>query len=226
MPVKPIIATNPQTGEKLQLINNAWVPMQDPATAVPKVDPTQFADAQASLEDIQGIKGRANGLNTGTIGWMLGKVGGTPAYNLKADILPIQARGMLGKLMQLKANSPQGASGLGALSEQEGELLRSTIGNLDIGQSTDQFTKNLGRAEELIARSYPGLTQNNAIDLSAGQSRTTIPKGAYYKDKDGNIRRNDNMDKGNPIIVPRGGNVAKGVKASSANNLKAKYGLE
>lgn len=44
--------------------------------------------------------------------------------------------------------------------------------------------------------------QNNPMDLSAGQPRSTIPKGSYYRDPKGNVRRNDNGDKGNPIINP------------------------
>lgn len=47
-------------------------------------------------------------------------------------------------------------------------------------------------------------TQDSPFDLSAGQSRTTIPKGAFYIGKDGSMRRNDNADRGNPIIdAPR-----------------------
>lgn len=44
--------------------------------------------------------------------------------------------------------------------------------------------------------------QNNPLDLSGGQSRATIAKGAYYRDPQGNVRRNDNVDRGNPIVVP------------------------
>jgi hypothetical protein len=40
----------------------------------------------------------------------------------------------------------------------------------------------------------------NPYDLSRGQSRSTIPLGAYYKDPFGNLRRNDNGDTGNPKI--------------------------
>jgi hypothetical protein len=227
MPVKPIIATNPQTGEKLQLVNNAWVPVQDPSSQIPKIDPSTFRDARASIEDIQGLKGRATPWTTGFAAQTLGRIGGTPAYDFNVDIDPIRARGMLGRLKELKQESATGASGLGALNQSEGDALKAAAGNIDPLQSTGSFNKNLGRVEELLIRSTPGVTEKNPIDLSKGQSRKLIPQGAYYKDKDGNIRRNDNMDAGNPIIVPRGGNVASQVKAKTgSNNLKAKYGLE
>lgn len=42
------------------------------------------------------------------------------------------------------------------------------------------------------------------FDLSGGQSRAAIPLGSYYRDPEGNIRRNDNGDRGNPIIQAGG----------------------
>jgi hypothetical protein len=218
MPVKPVIATNPNTGEKLQLVNNTWVPVQDSSTSIPKVDPAAFQDAQNSIEDLSGLEGRANPLTTGLLPRIpvIGKGGlNQAAYDLEADIKPIMARGMIGRMMQMKIASPTGATGFGNLSEQEGDLIRSTMGNLDIGQSTPQFKKNVGRVREILQRSYPGLTPDNPIDLSAGQSRTQVPKGSWYKDPYSNIRRNDNMDKGNPKL--------QGIKQ---NDPYAKYGLE
>lgn len=44
--------------------------------------------------------------------------------------------------------------------------------------------------------------EDNPFDLSQGQSRATIPRNAYYRDPMGNIRRNENGDKGNPIVKP------------------------
>lgn len=47
-----------------------------------------------------------------------------------------------------------------------------------------------------------GSSPRQPIDLSKGQSRSSIPKGAFYRDPAGNIRRNDHGDDGNPIIQP------------------------
>lgn len=220
MPAKPIIATNPNTGEKLQLLNNAWVPMQDAASMVPKIDPTGFQDAQNSLEDIQGLEGRANPMNTG---WMARVPLNQGAYDLAAAVKPIQSRGMIGRMMQMKAASATGATGFGALSEAEGDTIRSTMGNLDNKQSTGQFKGQIGRVKQLLERSYPGLTPDNPIDLSNGQSRTQVPKGSWYKDPYGNVRRNDNMDKGNP---KRQDLEKSGQTTNSHAYLKSKYGLE
>lgn len=50
-----------------------------------------------------------------------------------------------------------------------------------------------------------GSSPDKPFNLAAGQSRRTIPKMAYYRDPEGNIRRNENSDDGNPIVVPAGG---------------------
>jgi hypothetical protein len=47
----------------------------------------------------------------------------------------------------------------------------------------------------------PGASARNPLTLAQGQSRSTIPNGAYYRDPQGNVRRNDNGDRGNPVIV-------------------------
>lgn len=56
--------------------------------------------------------------------------------------------------------------------------------------------------DPMDVRKFTMGSQRKPFDLSGGQSRSTIPFGAYYKDPQGNIRRNDNGDAGNPIIKP------------------------
>lgn len=58
----------------------------------------------------------------------------------------------------------------------------------------------IGRFPTDIPKNAPGGSIETAIDLSKGQSRTTIPAFAYYRDPQGNIRRNENDDRGNPIV--------------------------
>ena len=45
-------------------------------------------------------------------------------------------------------------------------------------------------------------TPDKPFDLSRGQPRSSIPRGAHYIDTRGNLRRNDNGDRGNPIVKP------------------------
>jgi len=69
--------------------------------------------------------------------------------------------------------------------------------------------------EPAIAAKGEG-TRAKPFDLSGGQPRSSIPRGVYYKDPQGNIRRNDNGDRGNPIVQRRasvGGDVARSTGA-------------
>jgi len=53
-------------------------------------------------------------------------------------------------------------------------------------------------------------TKGNPYDLSGGQSRSSIPRGSYYTDTTGNVRRNQNADRGNPIVIPANERAAYG----------------
>lgn len=192
-----------------------WWDAAEVVQTQPRIDQKTFESARATLEDVRKIRPRVGFFTSGMLGaaqagnpeatgmWA-NKEGwkGTPGYDLASDIKTLQGRNVINELGALKAGSPTGASGFGSLSGSEGTLLKSTIGNLDIGQSEQQLRRNLDRAQELTTRMFPGVSPDNPFDLGSGESRSTIPNGAYYRDPEGNLRRNDNGDRGNPIIVP------------------------
>jgi hypothetical protein len=87
------------------------------------------------------------GHSTGWLGQMLKGVGGTNAANLKAQLNTVGSAAMLGKMLELKAASSQGASGLGSLSNREGDMLRDSIASLEQSQSGDQLMDSLDKVE-------------------------------------------------------------------------------
>lgn len=127
-------------------------------------------------------------------------IAGSPGYNLDKDLGTIRARLMFSNLKGMQRSSPTGASGLGPLSNAEGEALRSTVASLDNGLPAGQLRQNLDRVREDTILNQPGLVVTNPYDLSGGQSRATIPRNAYYRDPQGYIRQNKNGDTGNPIV--------------------------
>jgi hypothetical protein len=192
-----------------------WWEAAEVVQTQPRIDQKTFESARATLEDVRKIRPRVGFWTSGMLGamqagnpdatgMMANKEGlkGTWGYDVASDIKTLQGRNVINELGALKAGSPTGASGFGSLSGSEGTLLKSTIGNLDIGQSQGQLRGNLDRAEQLTKRMFPGVSPENPFDLSSGESRSTIPKGGYYRDPEGNLRRNDNGDAGNPIIKP------------------------
>lgn len=71
----------------------------------------------------------------------------------------------------------------------------------------EKAAKRAAVEKDALFRGGPGSTPSaNAlgavVDLSKGQSRNALARGALYRDPYGNIRRNENGDRGNPKIDP------------------------
>lgn len=200
---------------------NSWAVDQDAmdrmgiGKAPAPVDQNAFNDAANQLKDVRGARESVTGFweapikgiplpatimsNTGLVGALTRGIPGSPGYNLDRDLGTIRSRLLLQNLSRLKRQSPTGSTGLGPLSNAEGETLKTTVAALDTGLPAGQLRQNLDRVREQTLLDQPGLTPDTAYDLSGGQSRNTIPRGAYYRDKSGNIRINKNGDGGNPI---------------------------
>lgn len=90
---------------------------------------------------------------TGFVGRVLSNIPGTPAYNYSQDVETLKANIQMDELARLKASSPNGSSGLGATTGPENDALRALLGNLNVGQSKEQFRKNIGKVEgEYVSR--------------------------------------------------------------------------
>lgn len=82
-----------------------------------------------------------NGLSTGYAANL--NIPGSPAYQLAQALAPLEAGATFEGLADLKKASKTGASGLGALSDKEGELLRTLKGSLAAGQDQSVIRANL-----------------------------------------------------------------------------------
>lgn len=87
--------------------------------------------------------GRGVSWDTGLTGSVLSMLPGTDARNLQAELDTIGSGSMLQTMQALKAASPTGATGMGALSDSEGKILRGALGSLDTWQSPEQLRRNL-----------------------------------------------------------------------------------
>lgn len=103
--------------------------------------------ADTVLGSVSKALGQVSKYSSGTLGGYTTLIPGTPAKNLESTIKTIQANLALSALAELKANSPNGASGLGAASDREGDWLSSAVANLDVGQSPAQLKENLNAVQ-------------------------------------------------------------------------------
>lgn len=102
------------------------------------------ASADNTLTAVNTALKQVNPLSSGTVGGYSTLIPGSPSKNLESTLKTVQSALALDQLQQLKANAPNGASGLGAASDREGDWLASNVANLDVGQSTGQLKTNLG----------------------------------------------------------------------------------
>lgn len=90
---------------------------------------------------------------------------GTDAYNLKANLGKIDATGAFSTLQAMREASPTGGA-LGAVSDTELGLLKSSVANLDPNQSEGQFLNNLDEARNVYLRMLERLDPEAAKALA------------------------------------------------------------
>lgn len=85
------------------------------------------------------------------------------SQNAIADIDTIKSQAFLTQLQKLKDASATGASGLGALSEQEGERLINGIQSLSRKQGEEQFIANLKEVQRLLLKTRKNITNKFGV---------------------------------------------------------------
>ena len=123
--------------------------------------------------------GRGVSWGTGFTGSVLSMLPGTDARNLQAELDTIGSGSMLQTMQALKAASPTGATGMGALSDSEGKLLRESLGSLDTWQSPEQLRRNLLNIKAVYTDMLVswGYTPEQAASLFVQPKRGGAPAG-------------------------------------------------
>lgn len=85
------------------------------------------------------------------------------AQNVISDIETIKSQTFLTQLQKLKDASSTGASGLGALSEKEGERLINGIQSLNRKQGEKQFEDNLKEVQRLLLKTRKALVDKYGV---------------------------------------------------------------
>lgn len=135
-------------------------------TAVQPKAMAAIRGATREVENVQSAIDRALPLiSAQTTGWRgyLGKyVPGSQAYNLVSLIDTIESKIVRDTMAEMRSLSAAGATGFGALSERELDLLRSSVQNLKTSQTEDQLRENLA----IVRRHLSGLPDRMRSALS------------------------------------------------------------
>jgi hypothetical protein len=162
-------------------------------------------------------------LKTGAIGgatsWAFG-----PAANLKSLLAPVVAKQTLGTITEAK----QSGASLGTNpTDFDAQIYRQAVANLDNqGVPAPQYLREIEAARGAMSRRAPGLTPDSPLILAQPRSRADLPKGAFYQDPEGNVRRNDNQDRGNPIVRKAAPPIAAPPRAAQSGGSVIRYDAE
>ncbi|WP_273760852.1 hypothetical protein [Bartonella sp. ML70XJBT.G] len=146
---------NPQTGEyeaKVIKGSKAYneIQQREQLKKLQIVDAKIMRESTAyTINEALGILKKNPKASTGAIGQFLQYLWNTPASRLKNHLEAIRGGVMLHKLERIKALSPNGASGLGNLTDREGKTLESVYGALQQSSSPEDLIKNLQRLQEI-----------------------------------------------------------------------------
>jgi len=115
-----------------------------------------------------------NNLGTYT-GDLVGMIPHTKTRDATNALETIKNQVLLATLSKLKALSATGASGFGALSNQEGRILQNSIANLETAQSHDAIVANLKTIRETLQRAAGKIG-------AAGESAPSAPQSGGVDD--------------------------------------------
>jgi hypothetical protein len=133
----------------------------------------QIRSIDSTLEEAERALGLVSNTSTGIIGNLLQNIPGTDAFTLNKALQPIKSALSLGKLAEMRANSPSGASGLGQVSEKELGLLEDSLVALDQAQNPGDVKRALTKVlthynnwKSIIARHRSNLEGQQSSSVS------------------------------------------------------------
>jgi hypothetical protein len=166
-------------------------------------------DARAMLaRRPEGYSNRVAALDAGEIepSWLekfYRNPGGNPAGwggQMASALTPLRNTTFINQIQQIQKGSPTGGGASLGNSVTEGQRLEGAFGSLAVGQDPEALGRTLSNIEGMVKTWQPGLDRSNPMDLTAGQSRDTTPRGAIYRSPDGALRTNLSGNAGNPIL--------------------------
>lgn len=111
--------------------------------------------------------------------------------NLEGYLTTLKGNITLGKLAEMKANSANGSSGMGALSDTEGERLASAVAALSVDMSPSELKKSFDEIDGYIAKlnDASGLQASQPVRVTSAAQARALPSGTVFIDPNGVRRR-------------------------------------
>lgn len=127
--------------------------------------------ANNTLSAIRDVKEKIGWRTTGVGGQVIGKVAGTDAANLAADLDTIKSNIGFDRLQMMRDASKTGGA-LGGIAVRELELLQSTIASLDVRQSPSHLMKNIEKVEAQYKKAVEAYRKALGLPEDSGATGT------------------------------------------------------
>lgn len=127
--------------------------------------------ANNTLSAIRDVKEKIGWRTTGVGGQVIGKVAGTDAANLAADLDTIKSNIGFDRLQMMREASKTGGA-LGGIAVRELELLQSTIASLDVRQSPANLMKNIEKVEAQYEKAVEAYRKALGLPEDSGATGT------------------------------------------------------
>lgn len=218
-------ATNPKTGQKIVYQGGFWVSagQQDRSKMLAAPEQRSIEEARASARDAVGVLGdltrfqdinagvQTGGLVNNAVNFVKGKLGDPNIQQMdeiKARMAPQQRVPGSGTTSDMDLRLFLQATPSAANSRETNTAIiergrQEAVRRQQYADFLDQYARENGslNGAEAAFRAKIGLgSQQNPYSPQDAGDRSKLPRGAYYRDPQGNTRRNDNGPRGNPII--------------------------
>jgi hypothetical protein len=153
---------------QIELNIEAAKKLQEKQALLPKAQAgftSAISDIDRTIEAIDNVLPNVAGQTAGLRGAVLGVIPGTSAYDLEAALKQIKASNAFGALQDMRNNSPTGGA-LGGIAVPELQLLESTKGSVDRGQSPQALAKNLQKMRDEYSKMRERVTNAFNQDFS------------------------------------------------------------
>lgn len=182
------------------LVDDNGNPIYSNERDAPVVDPVAAAAAAAAAAAGEEARAAmAANLATGLAGarQFVGSAGVWSQYNplnrqaranLEGHLDTIKGNITFERLTEMKRNSPNGASGLGALSDNEARMLASTVAALNPDMSPEQLQRSFAVIDQLVAKLQqpsPAPAPGGVVTARTPVEAQALPPGTRYRTPDG-----------------------------------------
>lgn len=217
-------ATNPKTGQKVVYRGGQWVNLQAPdgTARLKPVEMKSLEEARGSANNSYEVLNDLTRFQNLNAQEGSGGFGGLPGIRNIRQAFDPEAQQMAEITARLAPAQRQ--AGSGTTSDRDLALYLQAVPGINRSPTANTAIIERGRGEAVRRQQYADFldqyaSQNGTlagaqqafrsqVGLGTRQSPysgssadpATLPRGAYYRDPQGNLRRNDNGPRGNPIV--------------------------